>query len=183
MDAKRTLMAAVVALSLNAAARAQLTGAALGSFTLIERKDPISDRAQAGAILTSEEGTLTIGCVDSSTSSVKIALETKRLPKQAGLLYTPGYIQLRFDDLPAVNDYWNINGYFNYIDKAAHVASFARKLQSSERFVARQEADNGTNIDTIFDVVDARPALIRVGERCGDRRFLAALGLDPPPKQ
>lgn len=146
----------------------------IGSFTVAQQPDPISDETRAFAVLQDGDNSLKIGCNNAEEHRVIIVFETdKYLRNSHNSLLSP-FVEYRFDKDKSDLETWNYDDHIAGIRQHKAVALFVSRLLKAQKLAMRLTDIRGENIDSVFQVEGARDAIGKIAEACADKDFSAS---------
>lgn len=156
----------------------------IGSWYYAETADPITDLVRGFAGVTSSDHKASLAFQCDSSDHGRPLFFTLQLE---GGTYLPTYprVTIRVDGGAPKTFTGFYQGGTTFISGGSNVRDFARLISSGAALVARVNDSDFQNIDSEFDVHDARAALAKVAATCGkgDKAIseLAPLTIDKPP--
>ncbi|MCK0531449.1 hypothetical protein [Sphingobium agri] len=151
--------------------------AQVGTFTVGETKDEMTDALQAGAFIENDQGRLSIFCNKEDGKNVRVMIDPIERIEGPGTIFTT-LLYLRFDDGKPEIETWNDDADFMFIRQKKPVYKFASKLSKASRLRVRISGV-GKDIDLDFPIIQAREALTYVSKKCDDPGLLRALQGSP----
>lgn len=130
--------------------------------------DPITDAISASATLRDRGERLTVACEPSDYDGLRISFHSANWLARGNLFSGERPLIYRFDDHPPRRMLWNVRERSARLRGRHRVAPFVRALAGAERLVIRTRNIEDRELDIVFRIAGAGPAIERLLEACGE---------------
>ena len=135
--------------------------------TLEIRRDPMTDRVSAMAIVRSPEGRLEIGCDPTRYQGIRLtAHSTRAWFAREEFVSRARRFQFRFDRARPVRVRWETERRTAWVESSRTTRLMIQRARTAHRLAIRGEDLEGRRVDLIFDLTGAWPMIERAYNIC-----------------
>ena len=149
---------------------------------IVTGQDPITDRPFARIIVRGERGErIEVSCRAPNWGDIDIAWHSRHWLARGNILTGAQPVTARFDDERPRRRLWHVRDRTANFDDRGRSIEFLQAMMRAQRLTLRTRNVENRTFDSVFSIGESRPAITRLLETCGSRRFNPRVLGEPTP--